>query len=158
MDQALRAPGPSFLRPLVVPLRRRPTDPERTVELGMTRPSTTDDGWWLTHVWAADGGWIVSARDVAPLGGPPPLAPQLVFGPVFAGALAGFVAEEEGRQLVRLRLVPPADEARPWDRPLIAQVAIRWDPVRAATLRPSDLAGEALGAFGRAVTAAGRPG
>ena len=124
----------------------------------MARPSTTDDGWWLTHVWAADGGWIVVAREVAPLGGPPPLPPQLVLGPTFAGALAGFVAEEDGRQLVRMRLLPAADETHPWDRPLIAQIAIRWDPVRASTLRPSELAEEALGAFERAVAAAGRAG
>lgn len=157
MTQALRAPGPSFVRPAVVQLHRRPTQPERTVELGMTRPSTTDDGWWLTHVWAASDGWVVMARDVAPLGGPPASPPQVVLGPVFAGALAGFVAEEGGRQLVRLRLFPAPDDARPWDRPLVAQVAIRWDPVRASTYTPSGLASEALRAFARAIEAAGRP-
>lgn len=152
------APGPSFLRPQVVRLRRRPTEPERTIELGMTRPSLTDDGWWLAHVWAAADGWVVAASDIAPLAGPPPAPPQLVLGPVFAGALAGLVAEEDGRQLVRMRLLPAPDETRPWDRPLVLQLAIRWDPVRATTMRPAELATEALRAFGRAVEAAGRPG
>ncbi|HEX5465386.1 MAG TPA: hypothetical protein VFW92_01795 [Candidatus Limnocylindrales bacterium] len=157
MEEALRAPGPSFLRPQVVRLPGQPDEADRVVELGMTRPSTTDDGWWLAHVWAATDGWVVTAHDVGPRAGPPPAPPQLIMGPAFAGALAGLVAEEGGRQLVRLRFLPPADETRPWDRPLVIQLAIRWDPVRASTLRPTELATEALRAFGRAVEAAARP-
>src|SRR3972149_1680635 len=79
-------------------------------------------------------------------------------GPVFAAPLAGLIGEENGRQLVRLKPHPAADETQPWERPLIVQLAIRWDPVRAATMRPNALATEALEAFARAIQAAGRPG
>ncbi len=30
--------------------------------LGMTAPSIMDDGWWLTHLWAADEDGVVSRR------------------------------------------------------------------------------------------------
>jgi hypothetical protein len=53
---------------------------------------------------------------------------------------------------------PAADEGRPWERPLVLMTAVRWDPVRAATLRPNELARELLRAFARAVESAGSPG
>jgi hypothetical protein len=52
--------------------------------------------------------------------------------------------------------IPGEDERRPWERPLVVQVALRWEPARAATMRPSELAGAALGAFARAVADLGR--
>ncbi|MEZ4597365.1 MAG: hypothetical protein R3C32_11435 [Chloroflexota bacterium] len=36
--------------------------------------------------------------------------------------------------------------------------AIRWDPIRSASMRPNELARELLRAFGRAVEAVGAPG
>lgn len=122
----------------------------------MAPPSTTDDGWWLGHVWASDAEGLVDMIDLAPVAGPPPAPPQAVIGPVFAGALAGLIAEERGRQLVRLRLHPARDEARAWERPCLVQVAIKWDPVRAATMPADELANAVLEAFGRAVMAADR--
>lgn len=124
----------------------------------MAPPSTTDDGWWLGHVWASDADGLVDMLDLAPLAGPPPTPPQAVIGPAFAGALAGLIAEEGGRQLVRLRLHPAADAARAWERPCLVQVAIKWDPVRAATMPARELATAVQEAFGRAVVAADRAG
>jgi hypothetical protein len=129
---------------------------ERPIHLGMDRPSLAPDGWWTTLAWARDEHGIISCLDIAPRAGPPPDPPLMRMGPVFAGALAGLVAEMGGRQALRLRLPEPADPARPWDRPLILQIAVTWDPVRAATMTANALAAEALGAFERAVEAAGR--
>jgi hypothetical protein len=154
----MRVPGPSFLRPSGLRLHAAPGDPGRAIELGMGRPSTTDDGWWLSHVWASDADEVVEMLDVAPPAGPPAAPPQAILGPVFAGALAGLIAEENGRQLVRLKLHPARHPERAWERPLIVQVAIKWDAVRAATMPANELARTVLEAFGRAVMAAGRPG
>lgn len=151
---ALPVPGPSFLRPLAVRVGGGPgAATPRTLTLGLSRPSTTEDGWWLGHLWAADGEHIADAALLAPAAGLP--EPPAALGPAFAGALAGLVAEEGGRQQVRLKLHPAADPARPWERPLALQVAIRWDPVRAATMRPNELATAVLDAFGRALGALG---
>ena len=124
----------------------------------MSAPSIMDDGWWLTHLWAADADGVVDATDAAPLAGPPPGPPLLTIGPSLAGALAGLLDQEDGRQLIRLRMPPAEDEARPWVRPLLLMTAVRWDPVRSATMRPNELARELLRAFARAVEAAGAPG
>jgi hypothetical protein len=128
------------------------------VMVGLTAPSVLDDGWWLTHLWVQDAGGVVSTRDAAPSAGPPGGPPLMALGPLMAGALAGLIDQEAGRQLIRLRMPPPADEARPWDRPLLVMTAIRWDPVRSATMRPNELARELLRAFGRAVEGVGAPG
>jgi hypothetical protein len=117
-----------------------------------------EDGWWLTHLWAQDELGVVSARDAAPVAGPPAGPPLLSMGPILAGALAGLIDQEDGRQLIRLRMPPAADETRPWERPLVLMTAIRWDPVRSATMRPNELARELLRAFGRAVEGVGAPG
>ena len=147
---SLPVPGPSFLRPLAVRVRGGPgAATAHTLTLGMSRPSTTDDGWWLGHLWAADGEHIADAALLTPADGQP--EPPAALGPPFAGALAGLVAEEGGRQQVRLKLYPAADPTRPWERPLALQVAIRWDPVRAATMRPNELAAAVLDTFGRAL-------
>jgi hypothetical protein len=158
VNQRMPAPGPSYVREETVRLRSAAGSPDAPeIRLGMTAPSIMDDGWWLTHLYAEDGGGVVEARMVAPLAGPPPGPPLLTIGPSLAGALAGFLDQEDGRQLIRLRMPPAADETRPWDRPLVLMTAVRWDPVRAATLRPNELARELLRAFARSVEAAGSP-
>jgi len=124
---------------------------------GMTRPSVTDDGWWLAHLWLADGAGIVEAGRVAPAAGPPPGAPLDAIGPRLAGALSGLLGDQDGRQMLRLRMPPPTDASRPWQRPLLCMLAIRWDPVRAAVMRESELARELLRGFAAALEAVGRP-
>jgi hypothetical protein len=121
----------------------------------MSAPSIMDDGWWLTHLWAADDAGIIDARDVSPLAGPPPGTPLQTLGPALAGSLAGLLDQEQGRQLIRLRMPPAPDDDRPWDRPLVLVTAVRWDPVRATTMPPDDLARELLRAFSRALQASG---
>jgi hypothetical protein len=122
----------------------------------MTQP-TSDDGWWLAVVWASHDDEIVSLRDIAPKAGPPPGPPLLTLGPLFAGALSGMLAEENGRQALRLRLPGPETDGTPWERPLVLQVALKWDAVRATTMTANQLAREALRGFGRAIAATGRP-
>jgi hypothetical protein len=146
----------SYVRERTVRVADRDGGPARSIRVGMDRPSVSEDGWWTALAWARDEAGIVSCLDVAPRSGPPPGPPLLRMGPTFAGALAGFVTEIGGRQALRLRLPEPADPARPWDRPLILQIALRWDPVRTATMTPNQLAAEALAAFERATEAAGR--
>jgi hypothetical protein len=156
-SQRLPSPGPSYIREERVTLASRaPEAPE--VVIGLTAPSIMDDGWWLTHLWAADPLGVVIARDAAPAAGPPAGPPLLSMGPLLAGALAGLIDQEDGRQLIRLRMPPPGDGSRPWERPLLLMTAIRWDPVRSATMRPNELARELLRAFGRAIEGVGAPG
>jgi hypothetical protein len=145
----------SYLREKTVRLGS-PND-ERVVHVGMDRPTSSPDGWWTAVAWAHDDDGIVSCADVAPRAGPPPEPPLLRMGPTFAGALAGLVAEVEGRQALRLRLPEASDPGRPWDRPLILQIAVQWDPVRVATMTPNALASEVLGAVARAIETAARP-
>jgi hypothetical protein len=125
---------------------------------GMSSPSVMDDGWWLTHVWVADDEGVVDAITLAPLAGPPPGTPLNALGPRLAGALSGLIAEEGGRQMMRLRMPAAADESRPWERPLLCTLAIRWDPVRASVMTRDELARELLVGFAAAVEAVGRPG
>ena len=155
-QQRLPSPGPSYIREERVSLAGRAPEAGDVV-VGLTAPSVMDDGWWLTHLWAEDEGGVVDARMVAPLAGPPPGPPLTTIGPSLAGALAGFLDQEDGRQLIRLRMPPADDEGRPWERPLVLMTAVRWDPVRAVTLRPNELARELLRAFARSVEAAGSP-
>jgi hypothetical protein len=122
----------------------------------MDRP-TEIEGWWLTVLWVADDEGLVSCREMAPAGGPPPQPPHARLGPLISGGLAGFILEEDGRQQLRLRLpVPPMDDEEQWSAPLLVQLAVRWEPARAAALAPNRLADIALAAFRRAVEAAGR--
>ena len=116
-----------------------------------------DDGWWLTHVWLADNDGVVEALEVAPAAGPPPGAPLDSIGPRLAGALSGLIAEEDGRQLIRLRMPAATDESRPWQRPLLCMLAVKWDPVRASVMRDNELARELLRGFAAAIEAVGRP-
>jgi hypothetical protein len=124
----------------------------------MTSPSVTDDGWWLAHLWVADERGIADAIDLAPQAGPPPGSPIGALGPRLAGALSGLIGEEDGRQLIRIRMPPPVDEARPWERPMLVMLAMRWDPVRASVMSRNQLAHELIVGFASAVEALGRPG
>ncbi len=153
----LPAPGPSFVREERLRLRPNAGGEECVVQLGMSAPSVMDDGWWLSTLWAADDEGVIEALAVAPAAGPPPGPPLQAMGPILAGALAGLLAQADGRQLIRLRMPPPPDDSRPWARPLLMWVAVSWDPVRATTMRPNELARELLRAFGRAVESAGSP-
>src|SRR5687767_15903790 len=117
-----------------------------------------EDGWWLTHLWVAGEQGVIDATDIAPAAGPPPGTPLNALGPRVAGSLSGLIAEEDGRQLIRLRMPPAPDESRPWERPLLCMLAVRWDPVRATVLSREELAKELLRGFAAAVEAVGRPG
>jgi hypothetical protein len=67
------------------------------------------------------------------------------------------ILEDAGRLQIRLGLVAPPDDAdRPWRCPAIVRAAFRWEPARAAALRPNDLATEVLTAFRRAIEGLGR--
>lgn len=158
MADRLPPPGPSFARERIVRLHVGPVDPGLPVRIGLGRPTETDDGWWLSHLWAFDDDGVIDTLTVAPRSGPPPVPPLMILGPSFAGSLSGLIAEEDGRRLIRLRLHPAADESRPWERPCIVQVAVRWEPLRAATMRPNELAAEVVTAFATALEAAGHPG
>jgi len=159
MASPVAPPGPSFIKEESISLRGAVGEQGRKLTAGMSAPSVMDDGWWLTHVWVTgETGGVVEAIEVAPAAGPPPGAPLTAIGPRVAGALSGLIAEEDGRQLIRLRMPPPADESRPWERPLLCMVAIRWDPVRASVLQKNQLARELLRGFAAAVEAVGRPG
>jgi hypothetical protein len=154
----LPSPGPSYARAEPVRLRGATAAPEGPlVRLGMAKPSIMDDGWWLTSLWAEDDVGVLEAAMIAPPAGPPPGPPLSTMGPVIAGALAGLLAQDGGRQLIRLRMPPADDESRPWQRPLMLWAAIMWDPVRASMMRPNELAAELMRAFRTAIVAAGSP-
>jgi hypothetical protein len=148
----LPAPGPSFLREQTVIAR------DRSLQAGMSRPSVPADDWWTTILWVADDlGDLVSFADLAPAAGPPPEPPLARLGPTLAGGLSGMILEDAGRLQIRLGpVVPPDDPERPWRAPAIARAAFRWEPARAAALRPNDLATEVLTAFRRAVEGLGK--
>jgi hypothetical protein len=158
MASRLPLPGPSYVTDEPVALRGVGGAAALTLRAGMTLPSVMDDGMWLAHMWVADDEGVVPALLVAPAAGPPPGTPLEALGPRIAGALSGLVAEAGGRQQVRLRMPPAEDETRPWERPLVCMLAIRWDPVRAALMTQNELARELLRGFAAAVEALGRPG
>ena len=59
---------------------------------------------------------------------------------------------------MRLGLVaPPDDPTRPWRVPLAIRAAFRFEPARAATMRPNELAETVLAGFRRAVEGLHRP-
>jgi hypothetical protein len=140
-DGALPAPRPSFLRELQL----APTDSRK---VGMGRPQTVADGWWVTLFWCERGGLLESFASLSPTPEPPPGSPLLRLGPALAGLLSGLILEEGGRQQLRLRLgQPPSDDARPWEAPLTILAAFRFEPARVATMRDSELAATVLRAF-----------
>jgi hypothetical protein len=142
----LPAPGPSFLREQELRVG------DRVMRAGMTRPSTLPDAWYLCVLWVADDDGVVSFADVAPAVGPPPDPPLSRIGPSLTGDLAGLIREEDGRLAIRLGpVVPPEDPARPWRAPLVVRAALGLEPMRAATMRPNDLATSVLTAFRRSV-------
>ncbi len=151
MSNRLPPPAASFIREHEVAID------DRRLRAGIDRP-TEIEGWWLAVLWVADDEGIVPCRLVAPAAGPPPDPPHVRLGPLVSGSLSGFVLEDGGRQQLRLRLpVPPAEEGRPWSAPLVVQLAVRWEPARAAAMAPNALADVALAAFRRAVEAVHRP-
>lgn len=151
MPDRLPLPGPSFLREHEVRVG------ERTLRAGMGRPSDAPDGWWMTLMWVADDEGVVSFRDVAPRSGPPPDPPLARLGPALSGALSGMILEDAGRLQMRVgMLVPPDDPERTWRAPLAVRAAFRFEPARAATMRPNELADTVLAAFGRSVEALAR--
>jgi len=158
MTARLSLPGPSFVREEEVLIRGTEGEPGQRLRAGLIKPSRTDDGWWLTHLWLADEEGIVEASAVAPPAGPPPGAPLQAIGPRLAGALAGLIAQEQDRQMIRLRMPPAPDESRPWQRPLLCTLAVKWDPVRVATMPDNELARELLRGFAAALEGVGRPG
>ncbi len=152
MTAALPAPGPSYLREQELRLG------DRLMRVGIGRPTTIDERWWVALLWVEIGDSLATFRDLASPAGPPPDPPLLRLGPALSGELSGMIRETAGRQMLRLRLgVAPADEARPWDVPAVVVAAIEWEPARAATLRPNQIAETALTAFRHAVERLGRP-
>jgi len=151
MSPRLPPPAASFIREHEVNVG------DLRLRAGIDRP-TEIEGWWLAVLWVADDEGIVPCRVVAPAAGPPPDPPHARLGPLISGGLSGFVLEDGGRQQLRLRLpVPPGEADRPWSTPLVVQLAVRWEPARAAAMTPSTLADVALAAFRRAVEAVHRP-
>lgn len=148
----LPPPGPSFLREQTVRIA------DRTFRAGMARPSEAPDGWWLAILWVTDDDGVVGFREVAPDAGPPPDPPLARLGPAISGALSGLILEDAGRLQMRLGLVkPPDDPERPWRTPLAIRAAFRFEPARAATMRPNELAETVLIGFSRAVEGLHKP-
>jgi hypothetical protein len=150
-------PGPSFVKEEPINSRDPLSAGASRLRAGMTSPSATEDGWWLAHLWVADNDGVVDATQLAPGAGPPPGTPIAALGPRLAGSLSGLIAEEDGRQLIRLRMPAAVDEARPWQRPMLVMLAIRWDPVRASVMSRNQLAHELIVGFAAAVEALSRP-
>ncbi len=124
----------------------------------MSQPFTTDEGWWLAVLWVLDDEGVISFRESAPKAGPPADPPLARLGPGVAGALSGLLLEENGRMAIRLNLVaPPDDPKRPWQCPLAVRAGFKWEPMRAATMRPNEIADTVLAAFRRAVEGLSRP-
>jgi hypothetical protein len=148
----LPSPGPSFIREHDVRIG------DSLYRAGMGRPSEAPDGWWLAILWVADDKGLVTFRDVAPASGPPPDPPLARLGPAIAGALSGLILEDAGRLQLRVgAAVPPEDPDRPWRAPFVVRAAFRFEPARAATLSPNELADTVLAGFRRAVEGLHRP-
>ncbi len=151
MPDRLPSPGPSYLKTLSF------EHGGHTFDVGMSRPSDGPDGWWLGVIWVADRDGVVSFRDLAPAAGPPPDPPLARLGPAVSGGLSGLILEDGGRLGIRLGLmVPPDDQERPWRAPAALRAAFQWEPARAATMRPNELAREVQVAFVRAFETLGR--
>jgi hypothetical protein len=126
--------------------------------IGMSRPTTTDDGWWLAVLWVLGADGVVPFRDLAPASGPPAEPPLLRLGPSLAGELSGWILEEDGRLAIRLNVVaPPDDPSRPWLAPAAMRLAIKFEPLRAAATLPNALAEVVMTAARRALERLARP-
>jgi hypothetical protein len=142
----LPPPSPSFVPEMAVRVGAR------AWRAGISRPSEAPDGWWLAILWVVDETGVISFREVAADAGPPPDPPLARLGPAISGALSGLILEDAGRLQMRLGLVEPPDRPdRPWLTPLVVRAAFRFEPARAATMRPDELADTVLAAFRRAV-------
>ena len=131
---------------------------DRTYRIGMSRPTSTDDGWWLAVLWVTDQDGVVPFRDLAPASGPPAEPPLMRLGPALAGELSGWILEEDGRLAIRLNVVvPPDDPSRPWLAPAAMRLAIRFEPLRAAATQPNVLADTVAVALRRALERLGHP-
>ena len=87
-----------------------------------------------------------------------PSRPSRGSGRRWPGALSGLILEDAGRLCIRLATVVPADDpTRPWRVPAAVRTAFRWEPMRAAAMRPNELAETVLAAFRRAAEGLGRP-
>ena len=75
----------SRTRTLVHPRARGPHRRPRCSWPAWRVHPTAPDGWWLTVLWVADDDGVVSFRDVAPTGGPPPDPPLARLGPALSG-------------------------------------------------------------------------
>ncbi len=149
MTDPLPPPGPSFLRQQDVRVG------DRRLLAGMSRPATTEE-WWTAILWLEDGGRLSGFEALAP-GGPPPEPPASRLGLTLAGELSGLILEDAGRLQIRLApVIPPADPERPWRAPAVLRAGFRWEPARAATLRPNELATQVLTAFRRAAESVAR--
>jgi hypothetical protein len=143
VTERLPAPGPSFLR------EQELRAGGRALRAGLSRPMTTDD-WWVVIAWLEGPDGLASFDELAPAG-PPPEPPAARIGQAMAGSLSGLILEDAGRLQLRVApVIPPADPDRPWRAPAIVRAGFRWEPARAATLRPNELATEVLTAFRRA--------
>lgn len=124
----------------------------------MARPTDAPDGWWLAILWVVDDEGVATFRDVAPAAGPPPDPPLARLGPAIGGALSGLILEDSGRLQMRVGLIsPPEQSDRPWLAPLAIRAAFRFEPARAAAMRPNELAETVLAGFRRAVEGLHRP-
>jgi len=152
------SPGPSFARAEPLRLKGPGGALGPRVRLGMTKPTVMVDDWWVFTLWVEDDGGVLECRTIAPASGPPPAPPLQVLGPTLANSLMGLLAQEDGRQLIRMRMGEADDDADPWGRPLMILTAVRWDPVRSSTMRDNELVAEMMRAFRRAIDVAGAPG
>lgn len=151
MPERLPPPGPSFLREQELRVG------DRLLRAGMGRPSELPDAWYLCVLWIADDEGIVPFAELAPAAGPPPDPPLFRLGPAMTGALSGLIREENGTLAIRLGpIAQPDDPTRPWRSPAAVRAAFGWEPMRAATMRPNELATTVLTAFRRSVEGLGR--
>ena len=72
-----------------------------------------DDGWWLTTLWVEDDEGVVEARAGGAGRRPSAGGAAAAIGPVLSSALMGLLDQEDGRQLIRLRMPPAEDEGQP---------------------------------------------
>jgi len=152
MPARLGPPGPSYIREHEVRVG------DRRLRAGMSRPTTLEDGWWLAILWVADGEGVVSFRELGPPAGPPAEPPLNRLGPTFSGALSGLILEDAGRLAIRLAQVAPADDPlQPWRSAAAIRAAFRWEPARAATMPPTELAETVLAGFRRSIEGLARP-